>query len=560
VEIRLPLKSIRFRSGEQVRMGVLFWRRISRLGISASWPSLPPGRSLFTRHAPFLLEDVKAPLKLELIPNLTYSWTEERSTPQRWGAGDSKPDAGLTFKYGLTASTTIDGTFRPDFSQVESDAYQVEVNQRYPVFYSEKRPFFMESMGLFELAGSGGDGNMRTAVHTRRIIDPLYGAKLTGTAGKLSYATLSASDQAPGEAESAPAGAGDKLFNIGRAVYTLGNGSYAGGLVLDTEFAAGHNRVAAGDISLRLGGHHMWSATLINTQTTDPDGRATRSGIGAQSTYGYDSKRYGLSLQLEHYDRGFNMDTAFYNRTGFSAGNLYFGRSFYPAASRWPWFKRFEIFAFAKGGRDRVQHGTDALGLIAIRFNFTRQGFLRLDTASGREPWLNHDYSIRFSRVMGDAQLYRWLGIHGQVRFSPRAIYYDPNAPFSGRERALSFSTTLQPNDQIRQELSYDRDSFSRLAGGARVYAVNLINSKTTYQFDRHFSVRGIVRYDSSQQRVLGDLLGSWEFVPGTVAYLGYGALYENRGWDGENWQRSQRHYLMTRRGFFFKVSYLWRL
>ena len=93
---------------------------------------------------------------------------------------------------------TLDGTINPDFSQVESDSFQVQVNQRYPVFYSEKRPFFMEGMGVFELAGSGGDGNMATAVHTRRIVDPAFGVKLSGTLGKVTFGTISAADSAAG--------------------------------------------------------------------------------------------------------------------------------------------------------------------------------------------------------------------------------------------------------------------------------------------------------------------------------------------------------------------------
>ncbi len=561
VEIRLPLKSIRFRSGAEVRMGILFWRRVSRLGISAAWPSLPPGRSLFTRHAPLVLEDLKAPLKLELMPNLTYSWNQERAAPTRWGPGDSQPDAGITFKYGVTSSTTLDGTFRPDFSQVESDAYQIEVNRRYPIFYSEKRPFFMEGMGTFELAGTGGDGNMATAVHTRRIIDPLFGAKLTGTVGKVNFATLSASDQAPGTGDVASSLAGkDKHFTVARAVYSFGEGSYVGGLAVDTEFGQGYNRVAAGDLSLRFREHHRWSTTLIGTQTKASQGLSRQSGMAGQATYGYNSKRYGANIQLEHYDTGFQMDTAFYNRTGFSGGNLYLGRSFYPDAKRWPWFKRFETFVFAMGGRDRPQGGDEAFGMVAVRFNFTRQGFLRLDAGGGHTPWRNREFPTRLWRVMGDAQLYRWLGLHGRIEFHPRSVYYDSVAPFSGRKRTLWLSATFQPNDQVRQELSFDRDAFNRLSDGSRVYAVNILNSRTTYQFDRHFSVRAIARFDSSRKRILGDFLGAWEFVPGTVAYVGYGALHERRGWDGGEWLPSQGSFLNTRRAFFFKLSYLYRL
>jgi hypothetical protein len=147
VEIRVPLTTIRFKSGPDVRMGVLFWRRVSRLGMSASWPIVPAGKSFIEQHAALILHDLKRPLTLELTPSATYSRRETRATPTAFAPADSEPDAGLTVKYGLTSQATLEGTVNPDFSQVESDAFQVQVNQRYPLFFSEKRPFFMEGMG-----------------------------------------------------------------------------------------------------------------------------------------------------------------------------------------------------------------------------------------------------------------------------------------------------------------------------------------------------------------------------------------------------------------------------
>jgi hypothetical protein len=109
-----------------------------------------------------------------VIPSATYPISETRATPSRWNGVTGKPDAGLSGKFGVTSNVTLDGTINPDFSQVESDAFQVQVNQRFPVFFDEKRPFFMEGLGLFNIAGTGGDGNMRIAVHTRRIVDPQW--------------------------------------------------------------------------------------------------------------------------------------------------------------------------------------------------------------------------------------------------------------------------------------------------------------------------------------------------------------------------------------------------
>ena len=161
---------------------------------------------------------------------------------------------GLNAKLGITSNVTLDTTINPDFSQVESDAFQVQVNQRYPIFYTEKRPFFMEGMGLFNIAGTGGDGNMRTAVHTRRIVSPAWGSKLTGTAGKFTFGLLDASDKTPQNIDipgPAVTQRNKEIFTIARATYSLRQSDYLGTIVTDTEYAGRHNRVVGGDMSIR---------------------------------------------------------------------------------------------------------------------------------------------------------------------------------------------------------------------------------------------------------------------------------------------------------------------
>src|SRR6185295_10652405 len=110
VEMRLPLTSIRFKSGPQVRMGILFWRRVSRLGMSASWPVVPAGRSFLQQHADLVLHDLKQPLTLELIPSATYSNRTTRVSSTAFGPARSDPDAGLSVKYGFTSSATVEAT------------------------------------------------------------------------------------------------------------------------------------------------------------------------------------------------------------------------------------------------------------------------------------------------------------------------------------------------------------------------------------------------------------------------------------------------------------------
>jgi hypothetical protein len=561
VELRLPLTSIRFKSGTDVKMGILFWRRVSRLGMSTSWPEVPAGRSFLERHATLVLHDLKRPLTLEIAPSGTYSRREVRDTPQGFGPADSEPDAGLSVKYGVTSWATLEGTINPDFSQVESDAFQVEVNQRFPLFFSEKRPFFMEGMGSLELAGVGGDAVMRTAVHTRRIVDPFWGVKTTGTAGRMGFGILAAGDQAPGRQVlgEAPNPFLDqrKDFYVARGQYSLGRSSYVGGILTDTEFATGHNRVAGADVSVRWG-RQSASTTLLTTSTRTPDGREGKNGQGGQVFYSFETKPFVFLAQAEHYDRGFQMDTAFLNQVGITQGWAFVAPSFYPDAKKYPWFKRFVPFAFARYGRDRVQDGTPWIVVPGFRMHFTRQGFLRIDTIFGEEPWVGRTFRVSETRFMAEAQITGWLYFFARTTFG-RSIFYDPTDPYLGRQRTHTADVTLQPSARLSQKVSYNRVEFDRDSNGERVFTVDVINTRTTFQIDRRFSVRGIVQYDSSRRRILTDLLGSWEPVPGTVAYAGYGSLIERQEWDGVRFNSGVGDYRTTQRGLFFKASYVHR-
>ena len=322
VEVRLPLQTIRFRGGQEVRMGVLFWRRVSRAGVSVSWPGLEPGKWVFEKHASLVFSDLQARLPREVIPSATYFRNVARDTPQGWGSADDEGDFGISAKYGLTSTITLDATVNPDFSQVESDAFQVEVNQRFPVFFSEKRPFFMEGSGIFTLAGQGNDNSLQRAVHTRRITDPAFGAKVTGSVGRLAFATLTALDQAAGRDLPAgdPATGKDRLFNIARGQYSLGPSNYVGGLVVDTEFAGGFNRVVGADLSWRVTPTQRMSGFLLASRSREPGTGRTTSGIGGQAGYDYSTQRLSLAGFAEHYDPGFEMQTAFINRVGITSG------------------------------------------------------------------------------------------------------------------------------------------------------------------------------------------------------------------------------------------------
>lgn len=558
VEVKLPLQTVRFSGGDAVKMGLVFFRRISRTGISASWPEMAPGQWVFDRPARFVFSNLKQPPLIEVLPSITYGLSQTRATPDRWDDAAGKGDVGVSAKYGITSNITLDATVNPDFSQVESDAFQVEINQRFPIFFSEKRPFFMEGMGLFDIAGTGGDGNMRTAVHTRRIINPSWGSKVTGTAGRVTFGLLNALDGSPqdlGDRGEAISGR-RKLFTLGRATYSLGQSNYVGAIMIDTEHAGRHNRVVGGDLSVRFSPRHWFSTTFVASETGV--GSSSAEGTSSQVTYRYNSRRFAWSNQVEHYGRDFQMDTAFLNRTGFTSGWSYGEVNFYPREGRNFWLKRVNPFYFSKLGRDRVQHGSERFLNTGVRFHFTRQGFVNIAHSRGREPWLGRQFKTGGINTFARGQILRWLDVNGGFNMN-RDIYYDPVDPFQGNSVSNSFGITLQPNQHVNQNIEYKRVRFNRASNGERVFTVNIVNLKTTYQFNRHFLARLIEQYDSSRHRLLTDLLGSYEFVPGTVVHAGYGSLYEKRDFRDGRLLSDGGDFMTVNRGLFFKASYLHR-
>ena len=223
-------------------------------------------------------------------------------------------------------------TINPDFSQVESDAFQVQVNQRFPIFFSEKRPFFMEGMGLFNIAGTGGDGNMRTAVHTRRIVNPIWGTKLTGTAGKMTFGLLNALDQTPEDVGNR----GQLRDRAEQVVHDWTRNVCAGAVGLHRR---DRNRYGTcrtpqprrGRRPLDQDSHRRSSFQQLFWLRRPASHQSNGThATGSQISYSYNTRRISWANQVEHYGRDFQMDTAFYNRTGFTSGWSYGEVNIYP--------------------------------------------------------------------------------------------------------------------------------------------------------------------------------------------------------------------------------------
>ncbi len=551
VEIRLPLKSIRFKSGKNVEMNVLFWRRISRLGMSGSWPALEPGKGMFNSTTGVTFEKLDKQLKLEFLPSITTSAIWERQNPDTWSDADKSTDFGISAKYGITSSITADVTLNPDFSQVESDEFQIAANLRYPIFYSEKRPFFMEANDLFDLAGPGE--NMLTAVHTRKIVDPAWGARITGEVGKGSFGLLAARDERPEQ--------GNANFYIGRGKYSLGGDNYIGVLYSGRELGEQYNRAIGGDLTYRFWGNHCLEANYIYTFSNEPGSSGKYQGSALSAEYNYSTRSFYGELVFEQFNRDFRMDTSFYNRTGIRSGEVFLMPIFFPDKKKTPWFLRLSPYSYAKYLHDTVTGMDDRLLVFGFDTQFTRQGYFGFQyKLIDKESWAGVTFGKGGIGGSSSIQLFKWLNMHLCFDLD-KYIYYDPVNPFLGNRFRFHTSVTLQPNDKLNQRFSYQFTSFDRRSDGERIYDYHILSSYTTYQFNKYLFVRAQIQYDSYQEIVLSDLLASFTFIPGTVFHVGYGSLNENRQWSeiNQRWEPDTEpgKYYQTLKSFFLKVSYL---
>jgi hypothetical protein len=564
VEIRVPLRSFRFQSGDEVRMGVTFIRRINRLNLEGTWPEVPVGQSLLGHTQTIGYRGLNSQRKVEILPAFTSGSIQDRLDPDHWTAMDTVNEVGISMKYSLTSSLAAEATLNPDFSQVESDAFQIEVNQRYPLFFTEKRPFFMESGNLFSLSGTSEESNMRTTVHTRYIVDPQWGAKLTGEVGRTTFSLLGAGDESAGREYDAgcnPYPGQNADFLIGRWKRSLGGENYTGVLYSGREWGGSYNRVAGADLFLRFGEYHSISSHVLHSITRQPATDQAVNGNVFHLTWDYRSQPLETQLMLEHFDDDFDMATAYFRRTGFSHLYYYLCPLFYPDPDVFPYIRRLRVFTYGFYRHNWVDELNEYFTQIVINPFMAWNGWFRVDANLNGESWGGVVYHKRFYRFWSGVQFTRWLNVLSVLRIGD-AIYYDPVDHYKGDSINWRVQVTLQPTGNFNQFFSYVYETLENPATGRCEYNVHVLQSRTTYQFNEYFFVRALLNYDSHRGVVLTDLLASFTLIPGTVMHLGYGSLHENLEWRDGGWFEDSEYgtYYQRSRSIFFKASYLFRL
>jgi len=564
VEISIPLRSLRFQGGDEVHMGVIFLRRINRLNLEGTWPEVPVGQGFLGHTRVIGYPGLINQQKFEILPAFTSGSIQDRLSPQEWSSADMSNEIGVSMKYSITSSLTAEAAINPDFSQVESDAFQIRVNQRYPLFYTEKRPFFMESGNLFNVAGTSEESNMRTAVHTRYIVDPQWGVKLTGEAGRTTFSLLGAGDEWAGREYANgnnPYPGRNANYTIGRIKRSLGGENYAGVLYSGREWGQSYNRVAGADLLLRFRDYHSILSHVLLSTTRRPEADHAVNGGVFHFTWNYVSQPLEMQLMLEHFDEDFDMDTAYYRRKGISHLYYYFCPLWYPNPDTFPYIRRLRTFTYGFYRHDWITGLDDYFTQIVINPFMTWNGWFRIDANLHGESWGGVTYNKRFFRFWSGMQFTRWLHVFTLYRFG-ESIFYDPVDHYKGDYVNWRNQVTLQPTENFNQFFSHVYETLENPVTGNDQYNVHILQSRTTYQFNEYFFIRLLLNYDSYLEVLLTDLLASFTLIPGTVVHLGYGSLHENLEWrDGQWWDDSVfGKYYQRSRSIFFKASYLFRL
>ncbi len=560
-EIKIPLKSIRFKHGENISINILLLRRLSRLDMIGTWPEMPPGKGSFNSTTEVVYKKLSKQLLLEFIPSVTFGSLWDRESPEKWTKGDSDLNAGISMKYGITSTITAEMTVNPDFSQVESDSFQISRNIRYPIFYREKRPFFMEAGDLFELAGS--NSNLYPTVHTRKIVDPSWGGRITGDVGKFTFGTMIASDKWVGrdlEDESNFYLGKEALYTIGRVKYSFNGDNYIGALYTGKELGDYYNRVFAMDTKFRFGESHSVVANFYNTNTNDPETSDKYKGVSYTGKYTYSAKNFYGSFSIERYGENFQMDTAFYRRTNIFYSELQLNPIYSIKSPKFKWLQAIRPVFLTTYLYDYSTGMSDKYLKIGVAFSFIKQGNLTLawDIVQD-EAWAGETFDTSGFWGGGGIQITKWLKLNLSLRMQNR-IYYDNENPFQGNRFYISPSLNIQPISTLSFYLSYEYTDFNKKKDGSDVYDYHILYTRATYQPSKHLYFRFLVQYDSYLDTVLSDVLASYELVPGTVFHVGYGSMHENTAWDprNRNWSNdlNSRKYYQTSQSFFIKCSY----
>lgn len=542
VETRIPLKSIRFQNAKDVTMGVGFLRRNIRNSEMSAFPFYTPEKgSMVEQLGEIVFHGIKYKRTFELLPSITNKNTNGEDET------DNGTSLGITGKVGLTSTLTGDVTINPDFSQVESDASQIEFNRRSAVIYEEKRPFFLEGMSDFIIAGIGGENPVPVVVHTRKIVEPVAGIKISGKVNSTnSISAIFAADESPKYLPESRKKE-NAYFEIIRHKKLFGEGNYLGSIITSRELLDDHNTVAG------LDGRYRFNKSVVEFNYLYLNKKEKGSATGGHSagvTLNYEDKKHYAELSIYDISKDFNLPIGFVDRSGLRTLNVTGVRIFYPSSKL---LQQIYIMYDGNLRNDKYYQMNENSHTLGVSLSMPRSSYIYLSYSKATEVFANKLFDLGSLSFNLSSQPTK--SISGSISYQRSGKpFYDPNTPFQGDEQGIQVMLTIQPDDKINIEASTITAAFRDRKSGNNVYDTGIYRGKLTYNLHKYLFFRGIVEKNGFTKNITTDFLASFTYIPGTVFHIGYGSLYEK-----DNITRPDK-FFETRHSLFAKISYNWRL
>jgi len=568
VEVRIPLRSIKFPAKSPQNWGINILRRIQHSGHSDTWYPTKLGASSYLDEAGALtgFRDLDAGLVLDLNPIVTEKviGNPTAALPAGWGYGVGRPELGGNVRWGITPSLLLNGTYRPDFAEVESDATELILDPRVGVKYPEKRPFFLDGLEQFNTPNN--------LIYTRSIEAPIAASKLTGKLGDVSLAYLGAIDE---EDQTGLTG-GHPAINVFRVRDDFAQGSQIGAVVTDKEAGGSFNRLVGADSRVVFG--KVYSLSLQAATSMTRDSGVSTAGPLWQATLTRTGRSFYFNYSLKGIDPEFTAADGFISRGNIARASLDQRYTFYPkhtfldtfgvgalydptwvyrdfTAFRGPQEREFQPYVTATlaGGWQLLY--MQALGSYGYDPSIYQDYYLGHigphDTtythyAGGKKIWDN-DYILQvttptFSTF--DLSLFEFYGNDFNFfEWAPAYFWW------------TSLTLNYRPTGQLRAQLTYNAEVYWRHDDKSIVGKTLIPRLNVEYQLSRPIFFRLVAQYDGSYQNTLRDdsrtglpififdpatatyardtafqnnqlqlsALFAYQPIPGTVAFVGYG-------------------------------------
>lgn len=577
-EMAIPFSSMRFPNKDVQTWKVDFERmRLRETSKEYNWAARDRNEQCFPCQYGTItgIANVEPGKGIEILPTMVAHQSGEisdlSSPNSRFDNADPKAELSLGLKYAINSDVTIEGALNPDFSQIEADAAQIDVNSTIALLYPERRPYFQEGSDIFR--------TLFNSFYTRTVNDPQFTAKLTGRMNQSSIGFLSARDQnspymIPMPDASIIVNNGKSYVNVLRASRAFGSDSRIGFMLADRRFDDdGSNTIGALDCDIRLTKNYSIDGQWLLAHTTEPTAAgptaryAGRTFDDGKHTVAFDGESFqgtGLITRLKRESRHWNfvidynqVSPSYRTEVGFDPymnyrnASLATSYTIYPKSSLFSTItpQYYTLYRWRFDGTRRLQ-----LGVGGIETQLRKaQTYISLNYRRTGEYYGGIDFDNLWEvSAYANCRLNRQLGFGVGVTRGVNVAYY---ALAKGNTLEYNASLDLKPVDRliIQPSISFARNSDRNT--GEEFYSGYITRTRVLYQANRELSLRLIVQYDDFSRAWEIDPLLTYRLSPFSLFYVGSASDYYDFAPD----KNSPSNWRLASRQFFMKMQYLFQ-